>query len=263
MADALADLEGVRAVHIIAHGAPGEIAFSAGALGLDTLAAHAADLARIGDALDHDGELLLWSCETGQGTRGERFVEALCWATGAPVAAASGRVGAVSRGGSWELDVRLCDVVIPAPLSQVGMISYQGLMTITISSATITSITTDTGTSSTDFLTNDTTLILGGSITAASGGGTGTLGIWLTGGAFGTGTLVGSVSVSGTGAWSFDLTSSSNVNAQSLADGTYTITITNNNTSITPSLSTHSLTEDHTAPTAPTIASITDDVSPV
>src|SRR5712691_6792993 len=118
-------------------------------------------------------------------------------------------------------------------------------MTIHIDGATITSITTDTGASSSDFITNDTTLTISGSITSTNGsGGTDTLQIFLIGGAFGggTGTQVGSVSISGTGAWSFDLTTSSNINAQSLADGTYTIRITNPGTHFTPV--THSLVVD-------------------
>ena len=60
-------------------------------------------------------------------------------------------------------------------------------MAITISAATITGITTDSGSSTTDFITNDQTLILSGGITGKSGTGSGTLGIWLSGGSFGTG----------------------------------------------------------------------------
>src|ERR1041384_8555074 len=83
MADALADANELRAVQIIAHGAPGEIAFSAGALSLETVLAHYKDLARIGAALGEDGELLVWSCETGQGSRGEGLFEGFSQGTGA------------------------------------------------------------------------------------------------------------------------------------------------------------------------------------
>src|SRR3954452_8279703 len=151
MADALAEVSGLRAVHIIAHGAPGEIGFSAGALSLDTLVEHDKDLARIGAALADSGELLVWSCQTGQGARGERFVESLCWATGAPVAAATGVVGAAGIGGSWELDARLGITIAPPPLTAAGIAAYQGLLATTISVPTTTAITTDSGTSSTDF----------------------------------------------------------------------------------------------------------------
>src|SRR6185295_7101213 len=99
-------------------------------------------------------------------------------------------------------------------------------MPITITGATLTSDSTDTGSSSTDFITSDRTLTFGGSITSKTGSGTGTLGIWISGGSFGTanggkGTLIGSTSISGTGAWSFDFTGTS------IAEGSYTVHITN------------------------------------
>ena len=136
-------------------------------------------------------------------------------------------------------------------------------MAIHVKGATIDAIITDTGSSSTDFITSDQTLTLTGSITQTNGkGAAGSLDIFLIGGAFGTGkgTLVGSVSVSGTGSWTFNLATSANVNAQSLADGTYTIRLADGpgNTS----LATQTLTIDTTAPAAPTIISVTDDVAP-
>src|SRR5215213_9472159 len=69
MAEALDHLADLGAVHIIAHGAPGEIGFSAGALSLETVLDGEDDLARIGAALADDGQLLVWSCATGSGTR--------------------------------------------------------------------------------------------------------------------------------------------------------------------------------------------------
>src|ERR1041385_802210 len=145
MADALADANELRAVHIIAHGAPGEIAFSAGALSLETVLDHERNLARIGAALATDGELLLWSCDTSQGSRGERFIEALCWATGAPVAAASGLIGAAGIGGSWELDARLGATIAPPPLTAAGIAAYPGVMATKTWNGTTTGNWSSTG----------------------------------------------------------------------------------------------------------------------
>src|SRR6478609_9584951 len=75
------------------HGSAGEVRFGAGVLSRETLHDHAADLAEIGRALGRDGQLSLWSCETGQGKRGAAFVDALARATGADVAATVGLVG--------------------------------------------------------------------------------------------------------------------------------------------------------------------------
>src|SRR5436190_10282568 len=129
MADALDGRDELQAIHIIAHGMPGAIAFTAGALSRETLAAHARDLGRIGEALDAEGELLLWSCETGKGVAGERFVAAIEHATGASVGAATGLVGAAKLGGNWELDTRLSAAAARPPLTPLGMMNYAGFMT--------------------------------------------------------------------------------------------------------------------------------------
>src|SRR5215475_6657134 len=76
----------VDAIHVIAHGRPGEVSFGAGALSLDTTGEHAADLAEVGRILC-GGAIHLWTCKTARGRRGVAFVEALARASGAPIAA--------------------------------------------------------------------------------------------------------------------------------------------------------------------------------
>ncbi len=62
IARALAGHSGLARRSRIAHGAPGEVAFAAGPLSLETIDEHRASLAAIGQALEDDGDLLLWSC---------------------------------------------------------------------------------------------------------------------------------------------------------------------------------------------------------
>src|SRR5260221_4838530 len=99
MARAVQGREGLEAIHVIAHGRPGEVCFGAGSLSLETVSVYSTDLARIGQALRSDGDLLLWSCETGQGKRGATFQNAMAHAVGANTGAASGIVGHAARGG--------------------------------------------------------------------------------------------------------------------------------------------------------------------
>src|ERR1043166_3192759 len=129
--DALRDGPGVSSVHVIAHGRAGEVSFGSNALSLENLDAHSAELGEIGQALGEDGQILLWSCNAGEGERGSSFVEALARATGAQVAAATGLVGAAAKGGAWDLDVR-CDIgVLKAPLTAAGMVAYREVMPVT------------------------------------------------------------------------------------------------------------------------------------
>lgn len=105
MAEALAGRRGLRAVHVLANGAPGRIGFAAGALDRAGLAGHARDLVTIGQALG-SGTLHLWCCRTAAGRAGRAFVAALSALVCAPVAAATHAVGAATQGGQWSLDVR-------------------------------------------------------------------------------------------------------------------------------------------------------------
>jgi hypothetical protein len=115
------------AVHVIAHGRPGEVSFSAGALSLDTTEEHAAELAEVGRML-RGGAIYLWTCETARGRRGAAFVQALARASGAPVAASTLRIGAAARGGRWQLDARPGQIRESAPLTALGVASYAGVM---------------------------------------------------------------------------------------------------------------------------------------
>src|SRR5258707_282882 len=87
IAGALRGRSGLEAVHIVAHGQPGEVSFAAGALTLQNLRDHAPELGEIGRALGRDGRLQLWACQTAYGARGATFLAAFRRATGARVAA--------------------------------------------------------------------------------------------------------------------------------------------------------------------------------
>ena len=127
MARAVEGREGIEAIHVIAHGWPGEVSFGSGALSLDTMDEYAAELAEVGRML-RDGAFQLWSCETAQGERGAAFVDALARATGAQVSAATKLVGAAAKGGCWELDAQAETAYARAPLTQTGIAEYSGVM---------------------------------------------------------------------------------------------------------------------------------------
>jgi hypothetical protein len=125
IAAALEGRHGVSAVHVIAHGAPGRVRFAAGDWSAETLLRDAGDLSAIGRALGEDGEVRLWSCDTAAGLAGAAFVGALARTTGAYVAAAAARVGAVALGGAWELAERAS---LEPPLTAAGVGAYAGVL---------------------------------------------------------------------------------------------------------------------------------------
>ena len=118
---------GLDAIHVIAHGKPGEVSFASGAFSLTTMNGQTNELAAIGGLLG-DGEIRLWTCETAKGAEGAAFVAALARATGARVAASTRVIGASSKGGSWQLDARAWSINTPGPLTADGVKNYEGVM---------------------------------------------------------------------------------------------------------------------------------------
>ncbi|WP_426442478.1 DUF4347 domain-containing protein [Bradyrhizobium genosp. P] len=129
MARAVQGREGLEAIHVIAHGRPGEVSFGAGALSVETIAEHSDDLGQLGLRIGN-GELQLWTCQTAQGERGAAFVHTLARLAGAQVAASTQLVGAAAMGGQWALDVGSSSL---APLSAEGAAAYFGVMMTTTS----------------------------------------------------------------------------------------------------------------------------------
>src|SRR5262245_27009046 len=119
-----ADLD---AIHVIAHGRPGEVSFGAGALSLDTMDDYAAELTEGGRMLG-GGAIYLWTCATARSTRGAAFGKMLAHACGAPIAASTQRVGAAVRGGRWQLDAAPGATHASAPLTAQAVASYAGVL---------------------------------------------------------------------------------------------------------------------------------------
>jgi hypothetical protein len=142
--------QGIEAIHIVAHGQPGALSFSSGLLSLETVDGCRADLAAIGEALEVDGGLMLWSCNTGYGKRGAAFVEALSRATGAAVAASPELIGAAAHGGTWTLDAPGGGTALP-PMTPQGVGNYAGILT---------TFTTTTGTDNPALSTGNDTVIV-------------------------------------------------------------------------------------------------------
>jgi hypothetical protein len=107
MADYLDGQSGIDAVHIISHGSAGNLILSGQTYSADRLSQqYSTDLARIGHALTADGDILLYGCDVGKGSAGERFIETISEMTGADIAASVDKTGAADLGGDWVLETR-------------------------------------------------------------------------------------------------------------------------------------------------------------
>lgn len=104
MAALLAGRDGIDAIHLFSHGGAGQLSLGTNSLTAASLAANAAALATLRDALSADADLLLYGCDVAAGETGRTFVQALGAATGADVAASTDLTGAAARGGNWILE---------------------------------------------------------------------------------------------------------------------------------------------------------------
>jgi trimeric autotransporter adhesin len=101
---ALAGEHGLAAIHIISHGIDGEVEIGSTRLDAPQLALDQTRVARWGDALAADGDLLLYGCNVAQSASGQLFARELSRLTGADVAASTDNTGAASVGGNWTLE---------------------------------------------------------------------------------------------------------------------------------------------------------------
>lgn len=104
IAEALAGRAGLDAIHLVGHGASGLLQLGDVKLDANYLKSHPDLMAQIGAALDDDGDILVYGCETGAGRSGEKFLQALAETTGADTAASTDISGGVLAGGNWHLE---------------------------------------------------------------------------------------------------------------------------------------------------------------
>ncbi len=102
--DILSAYRDLSAIHIISHGAPGQVTFGAATLSLSSLNSYADDLAAWGKSLAQEGDILLYGCGVGTGREGEALTQELAALTGADVAASNDPTGLAELGGDWILE---------------------------------------------------------------------------------------------------------------------------------------------------------------
>lgn len=104
MADYLDGKEAISALHLIAHGAPGQLFLGNSTVDREKLQKSRAEIEAIANALAEDGELLIYGCEVAAQRKGRLFIDTLMGMTGLKISAATGKVGSAEMGGTWQLD---------------------------------------------------------------------------------------------------------------------------------------------------------------
>ncbi|TVZ40655.1 putative Ig domain-containing protein [Alteromonadaceae bacterium 2753L.S.0a.02] len=102
----LAQYAGVQGIHLITHGNQGRINLGDSQLDTNSLSNFQDQLSSWGDALDANGDILIYGCNLTGDAAGEQLINSLANITSADVAASNDATGASTLGGDWQLESR-------------------------------------------------------------------------------------------------------------------------------------------------------------
>lgn len=107
ISELLGRYRGLGAIHLVSHGAEGEIRLLGETIDAETLHRNE-DLVRSwGEALGENGDILIYGCDLASSANGEQFVDTLARLTGSDVAASDDPTGNPNLGGDWQLEYRI------------------------------------------------------------------------------------------------------------------------------------------------------------
>ncbi|QBR02983.1 DUF4347 domain-containing protein [Paraburkholderia pallida] len=122
---------GVGAIHLVSHGADGEIQVGSTWLNAGDLSAYSAELAQIGAAMKPGGDLLIYGCDVAEYADGKALVQQIASISGLNVAASTDATGAAALGGDWVLEYDAGTVHTPVVFSQAAEQQYGALLGVT------------------------------------------------------------------------------------------------------------------------------------
>ncbi|MFC1635848.1 DUF4347 domain-containing protein, partial [Planctomycetota bacterium] len=127
ISDILSNYQDVSAIHILSHGSPGRVQIGSVELNATSLDFYAERIQTWGDALTHDGDILLYGCSIAQGNSGLDVIGRIAEFSGADVAASDDPTGSADLGGDWMLE-SLIGPVEASVLGWEAVAGFQGLL---------------------------------------------------------------------------------------------------------------------------------------
>ncbi len=129
MTTMLNGLQGLDAIHIISHGAAGQIQLGSTTLANGSLHDYAGQLSEWGSSLSESGDILIYGCDLAADVQGKALVDAISVATGADVAASIDQTGNIHQGGDWDLEYRP-GVIETAAFAMTGTEAWTGALAL-------------------------------------------------------------------------------------------------------------------------------------
>ena len=128
IASALSQFDDVDAVHIVAHGHPGQLRLGTACLNTRSIASYRETLAHWQLHLHPHAEILVYGCSVAAGAAGQAFLMALQSNLQRAIAASSTAIGSAALGGNWDLDVNLGTVSTPLAFRAEVIDTYAALL---------------------------------------------------------------------------------------------------------------------------------------
>ncbi|MBL4834231.1 MAG: VCBS domain-containing protein [Pseudomonas sp.] len=104
ISETLAGYHGVDAIHLLSHGDPTGFQLGNDWIGASTLDQFSPELARWGQALNQNADILIYGCNLAYDSTGQRLLGDLALLTGADIAASNDLTGHASLSGDWDLE---------------------------------------------------------------------------------------------------------------------------------------------------------------
>ncbi|KAA5539094.1 DUF4347 domain-containing protein [Roseiconus nitratireducens] len=127
---ALSDLSGVDAVHLLSHGDSDGIWLGGEFLNMDSVTAHAGQIAGWADAIDSGGDLLIYGCDLAGTPNGQTLVQALAELCRCDVAASDDATGHQELGGDWELEFSVGQIQTEVAIGSTARDQWWDLLTL-------------------------------------------------------------------------------------------------------------------------------------
>lgn len=141
ISEALAGREDLDAVHIVSHGTDAAVKLGSTWLTQDNLAGYVGEIARWGNSLSADADLLFYGCDLAASSDGQDLIDSLATLTGADVAASDDDTGHAIFGADWDLEYATGEIETAIAFSQTTQDSWGHIMNVTVD-ATSTGTTT-------------------------------------------------------------------------------------------------------------------------
>ncbi len=97
----------ISAIHLVSHGAAGEIVLGNSVLSLDTLNARSAEIAQWNLSLSDGADLLIYGCDVAASPAGRTLTESLAALCNCDVATSDDVTGHADLGGDWDLEYQV------------------------------------------------------------------------------------------------------------------------------------------------------------